>query len=120
MLQGPRVLIRYAGGIWWVLRGPVRCDIFERPQSKPPTQDSWAALPAALCSVAQGCPTLCNPMDCSLQAPLSMGFPRQEYCSGLPFPTAWDLPDPGIELISLEFSALASGFFTTAPPGKPM
>ena len=32
------------------------------------------------------------------QAPLSMGFPRQEYWSGLPFPSPGDLPDPGIEL----------------------
>ena len=35
----------------------------------------------------QLCPTLCNPMDCSCQAPLSMGFSRQEYWSGLPFPS---------------------------------
>ena len=39
----------------------------------------------------------CNPMDCSHQAPLSMGFSRQEYWSGLPFPSPGDLPDPGIE-----------------------
>ena len=45
--------------------------------------------------VAQLCPSLCYPMDC--QAPLSMGFSRQEYCSGLPFPSPGDLPDPGIE-----------------------
>ena len=38
----------------------------------------------ALCSVTQLCPTLCDPMDC--QAPLSMGFSRQEFWSGLPFP----------------------------------
>ena len=50
------------------------------------------------------------------QAPLSMGFPRQEYCSGLPFPSPRDLPDPGIEPVA---SALATGFFTTEPPGKP-
>ena len=36
-------------------------------------------------------------MDCGPQAPLSMGFPRQEYWSGLPFPPPGDLPDPGIE-----------------------
>ena len=35
----------------------------------------------------QSCPTLCDPMDCSPQAPLSMGFSRQEYWSGLPFPS---------------------------------
>ena len=40
----------------------------------------------------------------------------QEYWSGLPFPSPGDLPDPGIKLTSSE---LASGFFTTDPPGKP-
>ena len=52
------------------------------------------------------------------QAPLSMEFFRQEYWSGLPFPTPGDLPDPGIKLASLVSPALVSGFFTTAPPGK--
>ena len=47
-----------------------------------------------------------------------MGFPRQEYCSGFPFPSPGDLPDPGTELRSLVSHALAGGFFTTAPPGK--
>ena len=50
------------------------------------------------------------------QVPLSMGFPRQEYLSGLPFPSPGDFPDPGIEPSS---PALAGGFFTTEPPGKP-
>ena len=44
-----------------------------------------------------------------------MGFPRQEYWSGLPFPAPGDLPDPGIEPVS---PALAGGLFTTEPPGK--
>ena len=48
-------------------------------------------------SVAQSCPSPCDPMDCSLQAPLSMGFPRQEHWSGLPCPPPGDLPDPGME-----------------------
>ena len=48
--------------------------------------------------VAQSCPTLCDPMDSSLhQAPLSMGFSRQENWSGLPFPSPGNLPNPGIE-----------------------
>ena len=53
----------------------------------------------------------------ALQAPLSMGFPRQEGWSGLPFPSPGDLPDPGIEPMS---PALAGGFLTTEPPGKPL
>jgi len=50
------------------------------------------------------------------QAPLSMEFPRQEYCSGLPFLSSADLPDPGIKPQS---PALAGGFSTTQSPGKP-
>ena len=50
------------------------------------------------------------------QASLSMGFSRQEYWSGLTFPSPRDLPDPGIEPAS---PALAGGFFTSEPPGKP-
>ena len=45
--------------------------------------------------------------------PVAMGFSRQEYCSGLPFPSPGDLPDPGIEPVSLMPPALAGRFFTT-------
>ena len=50
----------------------------------------------------QGSPFSCVqlfviPWTVTFQAPLSMGFPRQEYWSGLPFPSAWDLPHPGTE-----------------------
>ena len=47
--------------------------------------------------VAQLYPTLCNPVDSMLPGPLSMEFSRQEYWSGLPFPSPGDLPDPRIE-----------------------
>ena len=47
--------------------------------------------------VAQSCPTLCGPMDCSLPGSPSMRFSRQEYWSGLPFPSPEDLPNPGTE-----------------------
>ena len=50
-------------------------------------------------------------------APLFMAFPRQEYWSGLSFPSPGDLPDPGIEP---ESPVLAGGFFKTEPPGKPV
>ena len=49
-----------------------------------------------------------------LQAPLSMGFSRQEYCSRLLFPPPGDFPSPGIEPTSPESLALAGGFFTTS------
>ena len=48
------------------------------------------------------------------QAPLSVGFPRREYWSGLSFPSPEDLPDPGIEPVSLASAVLADGFFTAA------
>ena len=54
------------------------------------------------------------------QAPLSMGFSRQEYWSGLPFPPPGDLPNPGIEPESPTSPAVAGGLFTTAPPAKPI
>ena len=53
------------------------------------------------------------------QAPLSMGFPGQEYWSGLPFPPPEDLPDSRIGQVSPAAPALAGGFFTSVPPGKP-
>ena len=46
--------------------------------------------------VAKSCPTLVTPLTVTCQAPLSMGFSRQEYWSGLPFPSPGDLPDPGL------------------------
>ena len=56
-----------------------------------------------------------TPWTVACQAPLSMGFPRQAYWSGLPFPSPGDLPDPGIEPTS---PALAHKFFTIESPGK--
>ena len=56
-----------------------------------------------------------TPWTVAPQAPLSMGFPRQESWSGLPFPPQGDLPNPGMKPAS---PALAGGFFPTEPPGK--
>ena len=57
------------------------------------------------------------PWTVAHQSPLSRGFPRQEYCNRLLFPSPGDLPNPGIKPVS---PALASRFFTTEPPGKPL
>ena len=57
-----------------------------------------------------------SPWTIAHQAPLSLGFSRQEYQSGLPFPIPGDLPNPGIESVSLASPALADRFFITAPP----
>ena len=58
--------------------------------------------------------TLCDPTDCSPQAPLSMQFSRQVYWSGLQCPPPGDLSYPGIELASLMSPALAGRLFTTS------
>ena len=65
--------------------------------------------------VAKSCPTLCNAKTAAYQVPQFMGFSRQEYWSGLPFPFPGDLPDPGIEPRSpaLQVDALPS-----EPPGN--
>ena len=68
------------------------------------------------CLVVKSCLTLATLRTIAHQAPLSMGFPRQEYWSGLPFPSPENLPKPEIEPASL---VLAGGFFTTESPGKP-
>ena len=67
-------------------------------------------IPSLLCScgvhafsVTQLCPVLCKPMNCSLSGSSLMGFPSQEYWSGLPFPSPGDLPDPGMEAESLHW-----------------
>ena len=57
-----------------------------------------------------------TPWTVAHQAPQSMGFSRQEYWSGLPFPSPGDLPDPGIEPRS---PALQVDALTSEPPGKP-
>ena len=66
--------------------------------------------------VAKSCLTLATPWTVARQAPLSMGFSRQEYWSGLPFPSPGGLPNPGIEPGS---PALPADSLPTEPPGKP-
>ena len=66
--------------------------------------------------VAQSCPTLGTPWTVAHQAPLSMGFPKQEYWGGLPFPSPGDLPDPGIKPRS---PALQADSLPTKLWGKP-
>ena len=72
---------------------------------------AFAHAPAHLLSRVQ---LFATPWTVAYQAPLSIGFPRQEYWSGLPFPPPRDLLDPGIKPAP---PALASRFFTTEPPG---
>ena len=61
-----------------------------------------------------------SPWTVGHQAPLSMRFPRQEYWTGVPFPSLGNLLDPGIKpRVEPMSPALAGRFFTTEPPGKP-
>ena len=72
-----------------------------------------------VCVFVQACSVMSDsaiPWTVTLQSLLSMGFSRQVYWSGLPFPTPGDLPNPGIEPTSLMSPALAGGFFTPEPP----
>ena len=63
--------------------------------------------------VAQLCPTLCDPIDCSPPGSSARGFSRQEYWSGLPFPSPGDFPDPGTELRSqTQVSCIVGRCFT--------
>ena len=67
---------------------------------------------------AQQCTTLWTLWTVVCQAPLSTGYFRQEYWSGLPFPPAGDLPKPGIKPISPTSPALAGGVFTHSAIGE--
>ena len=71
----------------------------------------WKAVEHA--KSVQSCLTLSDPYRL---APLCMGFSRQQYWSGLPFPSPGDLPEPGIKPRSPSFEA---GALTSEPPGKP-
>ena len=79
-------------------------------------QESRAPLMSRHVLVAQSRLTLCDPWTVAHQAPLTMKFSRQEYWSGLPFPSPGDLPNPGIKPRS---PALQADALTSEPPGKP-
>ena len=68
------------------------------------------------CLVGKSCLSLATPWTAARQAPLSMGFSRQEYWSSLPFPSSGDLPDPGIEPRS---PVLQVDSLPAEPQGKP-
>ena len=70
---------------------------------------TWGKLKQSCVLVARSCPTVCDPWIVACHAPQSMGFSRQEYRTGLPFPSPGDLPHPGIEP---GFSCITGRFFT--------
>ena len=74
--------------------------------------------PACVLGCFSHVPLFVTPRTVAHQAPLSMGFSRQEYQSALPCPYSRDLPDPGNDFVSLRSPALASRFFTTTATWK--
>ena len=86
-----------------------------QPRSHHPCHNviTWVCV-YVYAKLLQSCPTLCNPWTVSCQTPQAMGFSRQGYWSGLPFPPPGDLPDLGIKLAYPVSPALAGGFFTTS------
>ena len=103
-ISGSEKPLYLKGPMPWPLGGPL-----------PPQTPEPIASGSSRGLVAKSCPTLVTPWTVALQAPLSMGFFRQECWSGLPFPSPGDVPDPGSKPMS---PALAGGFFNTEPPGK--
>ena len=95
-----------------------------RVQSVMPTSSNWPHFHLSAPPrygggglVAKSYPTLATPWTVAHQAPLSMEFFRQEYWSGLPFPSPGDLPDPRIEP---GFLTLQADFYQLSPQGSPL
>ena len=102
-----------SGSWWWTgMPGMLRFMGLQRVEHDWVTELNWCMLSCFSCVRL-----FATPWTVACPAPLSMGFSRQEYWFGLPFPTPGDLPDPGIEPMSLISLALADGFFL--PPVKP-
>ena len=98
----------------------LECDIFWKQDHSDGMQDGVRMeLRCSRCSVSQLCLSLCDPWTVALQASLSMGFSRQEYSSGLPFPSPGDLPDPGIESASPASLALQTSSLPLSQGGRP-
>ena len=105
---------------WLAWASCLRCTLF-RVLDFFPAQSYCASLYSGFLSAAGGlvvksCPTLMIPWTVACQAPLSMGFTRQEHWSGLPFPSPGDVPDPAIEP---ESPALPADDLPTELWGKP-
>ena len=92
---------------------PLQCSCLENPRDR----GAWWAAVSGVTQSWTRLKRLNSSRTVAHQAPLSMGFPRQEYCNGLPFPSPGDLPDPGIELTS---PAFPGKFSTTETHGKPI
>ena len=93
---------------------PLQYSCLENPTDR----GAWQATDHSVC-VLNHVRLFATPRTVACWALLSMEFSRQEYWNGLPFPTPGNLPNPKTKSTSPVFLALAVGFFTTVPPGKP-
>ena len=91
-----------------------------KKKKKKMLQERKATLPTKAKSVKHSVVShlFATPWTVARQAPLSVGFSRQGYWSGLPFPSPGDLPNPGMECASLMSPASAGGFFSTGTTGE--
>ena len=99
-------------------RSPCRmsCLFQYRLLDPPPKFLTHRSLVGPVCMLVSHVRLFATPWTVACQAPLSMGFSRQEYWSGFPFPSPGDLPNPGIEPGS---TTLQADTFLPEPPGKP-
>ena len=97
---------------------------FEKPSSVAspwgPRHPSWVSLTLTIRACFSRVQRFATSWTIACQAPLSMGFSRQECWRGLPFSSPGDLLDPGIKPASLVSLALTGGFFTAEPLGNPI
>ena len=112
-LDGTPLLWRFSSIQWYSFQ-PVLFQDSIRYSTQPLSSKSSQSSKGA-----QSHLTLCDPMDCVPQAPLSMGFSRQEYWSGLPLPSPRNLPNPRIEPTSPVSPALQAYSLPTEPLKKP-
>ena len=103
----------------WTEKGPSHtCTCIHSPSNSLAIQAVWqSSFHGGL--VAKLCSTLAIPWTAACQAPLSMGFSRQEYWSGFPLPSPGDLPDAGMEPVFPSLQAV-SWLQGDSPPGKPL
>ena len=111
-------LVRLIICMYW--GGQKVCWGFPKQSSEKTQVDIWPTQYMCACVMSRSVVSnSVTPWTVVYQAPLPMRFPRQEYCSELSFPTPGDLPDSGMEPVSLASLPLAGGLFTTIPPRKP-
>ena len=105
-----------ASWFWWSL-SVLSSDRIHRSLSvHTPTCRQWGCFRVGVCLVAQSCPTLFDPMDCSSPSSSVHGILQARILEWAAISYSEDLSNPGFELMSLVSPALAGGFFTTVPP----